>query len=171
MQFEVLAVPAAGDRELVDALNRFLRSHRVLHVDRRLVEKGTEYFWTFCVEYIDSPVSGVGGGPGGVVPKVDYKAILTPEQFARFSVLRQLRKELADKEAIPPYAVFTNEQLAEMVKLATPTKEDIQAIPGIGQAKMQKYGDAFLKLLIKPGQEAVAARAEKSAVAGSGPAK
>jgi superfamily II DNA helicase RecQ len=139
-----------------------------LQVERRLVDKGAECFWTFCVEYLDVPVSG-GAATG--LPKVDYKALLRPEQFARFSALRNLRKELADKEAVPPYAVFTNEQLAEMVKLTTPTKEDIQAIPGIGQAKMQKYGDAFLELLIKTGQEAVAAPAEKSAVAGSAPAK
>ena len=39
MQFQVFAVPASGDRELVETLNRFLRSHRVLQVERRFKEK------------------------------------------------------------------------------------------------------------------------------------
>jgi len=166
MQFEVFGVPASGDRELVEGLNRFLRGHRVLQVERRLVDKGSECFWTFCVEYLD--VAGAGGGLTGL-PKVDYKAVLTPEQFVRFSALRVLRKELADKEAVPPYAIFTNEQLAEMVKLQAPTKADVQAIPGIGLAKMQKYGDAFMAALttgVQPGTVTV----KPSSAEGSRPA-
>lgn len=144
MQFEVFAVPAAGDRELADTLNRFLRSHRVLHVERKLVDKGAECFWTFCVEYLDGPAAGptVSGAP-----KVDYKEVLTPDQFARFSILRTLRKEIADREAVPPYAVFTNEQLAQMVRLESPSATAMERIAGMGQAKMARYGAAFLERL------------------------
>ncbi|MDH7502434.1 MAG: HRDC domain-containing protein [Verrucomicrobiota bacterium] len=166
MQFEVFAVPAAGNRDLADALNRFLRSHRVLHVERRLVETGAECVWSFCVEYLDVPV---GAAMPSSLPKIDYKAVLTPEQFARFSALRVLRKELADKEAVPPYAIFTNEQLAEMVKLEAPTKGDIQAIPGIGLAKMQKYGDAFPAALSTGAQPGSASgQPEAASEAGAG---
>ena len=144
MQSEVFAVPASGDRELVDAMNGFLRSHRVLHAERRLVEKEAQCFWTFCIEYLD------GALPGPVLAgarKVDYKEVLTPDQFARFSVLRNLRKEIADQEAVPPYAVFTYEQLAHMVRLDSPSATALERIPGIGQAKMAGYGAAFLERL------------------------
>ena len=48
--------------------------------------------------------------------KVDYKEILTPEQFAVFARLRELRKEIASREAVPVYTIFTNEQLSQMVQ-------------------------------------------------------
>jgi superfamily II DNA helicase RecQ len=144
MQFDVFAVPASGSREMVETLNRFLRSRRVLHVERKLVENGSACYWSFCVEFLE------GGSSGPVLdgsPKVDYKEVLTPEQFARFSALRTLRKELADREAVPPYAVFTNEQLAQMVRLESPTAAAMEQIAGIGPAKMARYGAVFLQAL------------------------
>ena len=54
-------------------LNGFLRSHRVLSVDRRWVDQGTESFWSFCVDYLETgggsaPAgkSGLSGGQGGL---------------------------------------------------------------------------------------------------------
>jgi hypothetical protein len=46
---------------------------------------------------------------------VDYKEVLNEADFAVFSRLRDLRKVIAEKEAVPAYAIFTNEQLAAMV--------------------------------------------------------
>ena len=48
--------------------------------------------------------------------KVDFRDILTDAEFAVFARLRAARKERADADGIPAYAVFTNEQLAEMVQ-------------------------------------------------------
>ncbi|HOX02953.1 MAG TPA: HRDC domain-containing protein [Verrucomicrobiota bacterium] len=112
-------------------------------VERRLIEEGGQSLWTFCVEYLD----GVQTGNLKYEVKVDYKEVLAPDQFIRFSKLRLLRKELADKEAVPPYAVFTNEQLARMARLEAPTASALEAIEGIGPAKMAKYGAAFLDAL------------------------
>ena len=46
---------------------------------------------------------------------MDYKEILKSEDFAVFARLRDLRKEIAQAEAVPVYTVFTNEQLAQLV--------------------------------------------------------
>jgi hypothetical protein len=46
---------------------------------------------------------------------VDYKEVMNEADFAVFSRLRDLRKVIAEKEAVPAYAIFTNEQLAAMV--------------------------------------------------------
>jgi len=94
------------------AMNQFIRGRRVLNVERRLIEEGRSSFWSFCVEYLDGQVT-----EPRPVSKVDYKEVLTPPQFERFARLRALRKEFSDREAVPPYAVFTNEQLARMVRL------------------------------------------------------
>jgi superfamily II DNA helicase RecQ len=114
----------------------------VLSVERKLIEAGHSSFWTFCVEYLDGPLP-----LEKMAGKVDYKEVLSAEQFARFARLRELRKGLAEKEAVPPYVVFTNEQLAQMVKLETPTAAAVEAIEGIGAAKMGKYGRLFLEVL------------------------
>ena len=100
-------------------MNAFLRSHRVLKVDRELVQRETASAWAVCVEYLEGSVSGVAGPRGsgrGEDKKIDYKAVLSEGAFAVFSLLRDLRKTLAEAEGVPIYAVFTNEQLAKAAR-------------------------------------------------------
>lgn len=69
-----------------EELNRFLRGHRILSVDRRWVDLGTESFWSFCVDYLETvQPSGPGARPVGESQgKVDYREVVNPEQFAAF---------------------------------------------------------------------------------------
>ncbi len=90
----------------VEELNRFLRSHRVLNVERELVTLGNHAMWTFCVEYLGGAASSKALGPAE--ERVDYKAVLPPPLFEKFAGLRVVRQGVAEKEGIPPYAVFTN---------------------------------------------------------------
>lgn len=64
-----------------------------------------------------------------------------------FAKLRALRKTLAEQEGVPAYAVFTNEQLAEMVQRRVVTATGLRDIPGIGEARADKHGAAFLAVL------------------------
>lgn len=156
MQYGVFAVPAVGGAEATEELNRFLRGKRVLTVERRLIEVGSASVWTFCVEFLETPTAD----GGRFTQKVDYREILPPDQFAKFSRLRALRKDVAEKESVPPYAVFTNEQLAAMARIESPSLQALQAIPGVGEAKTTKYGAAFLKALTEAPAESI--RHEKS---------
>src|SRR3989304_10088219 len=114
MQFKLFSIPATGDSEAEEELNRFLRSHRAVSVQKELVQSGQTACWYFCVEYLlNSPLPE---GKGGGRPRVDYKEILSADDFAVFVRLREARKQLAGKEAIPVYAVCTNEHLAQMAK-------------------------------------------------------
>ena len=113
MQFKLFSIPATGDAEAEEELNRFLRSHRAVSVQKELVQGGQTAYWCFCIEYL---LDGVPQGKGGGRARVDYKELLSTEDFAVFVRLRQARKDLAGNEAIPVYAVCTNEQLAEMAK-------------------------------------------------------
>jgi superfamily II DNA helicase RecQ len=137
----------------MEDLNRFLRTHRVLSTERRLVETAQGAYWMFCVEYLESALPSSERTPG----KVDYREVLPPEQFAKFSRLRAIRKEIADREAFPPYAVFTNEQLAAMARLDAASAVALQAIDGVGEAKMAKYGARFLEGLTADAKEGVKA--------------
>ncbi len=62
--------------------------------------------------------------------KVDYKKILPAEQFDVYSLLRDRRKELVEQDGIPVYAVATNDQLAEMVKMEIPSLGSLGKIAG-----------------------------------------
>lgn len=76
--------------------------------------------------------------------KVDYKGVLSPEEFARFTSFRRIRKQIADSEAIPAYAVFTDAELAELSKLSELSLETMRKVPGIGKKKLEKYASAFV---------------------------
>ena len=79
---------------------------------------------------------------GGVaaVGKVDYREVLSAEDFAVFSKLREVRKGLAEKEGVPPYTIFTNEQFATVVRQKVTTKAALEKVEGVGAARLEKYG-------------------------------
>ncbi len=134
--------PATAEADLASFLSR----HRVVTIERRFVEDGQSSFWAICVDYLHGPETGGPdyGAPGRAGRKVDYKEVLTPEQFAVFARLRDLRKEVAARDAVPVYNVFTNEQLAEMVRRGCASVAELREIDGVGEARCEKYGPAFL---------------------------
>jgi ATP-dependent DNA helicase RecQ len=68
----------------------------------------------------------------------------TPEQEAFFQGLRSLRKDIADGENVPAYVVFHDKVLREMVVQRPSNEQELLKIAGVGPAKLEKYGDAFL---------------------------
>jgi len=68
---------------------------------------------------------------------------------ALFALLRQKRKEMADEAGIPPYVIFSDRTLTEMAAYYPQSNKSLLSIAGIGQVKLEKYGDAFLNV-IKP---------------------
>lgn len=61
--------------------------------------------------------------------------------------LKALRKRIAEENSIPPYLVFHDATLVEMIQQRPPTLSDMLEVSGVGQAKLQKYGQVFLELL------------------------
>ncbi|TDT41745.1 ATP-dependent DNA helicase RecQ [Halospina denitrificans] len=61
--------------------------------------------------------------------------------------LRQFRKELADAEGVPPYIIFHDATLKEMLHARPATLEQMGELPGIGQAKLERYGEQFLSVI------------------------
>ena len=66
---------------------------------------------------------------------------------ALFQRLRTLRKELADRQQMPAYIVFSDRSLVDMVRLRPSNEQEMLAVSGVGPAKLEKYGRAFLDLL------------------------
>jgi hypothetical protein len=148
MAYRIFVVSARDEGAATAELNGFLRSHRVLGVDRRWVNHDGESYWSFCVDYLESgsggSVAAAKPGSGAGRARVDYREILSPEDFAVFARLRQVRKDLAQSESIPVYTVFNNEQLAQMVQGRATTKAALEKIAGVGEARIEKYGARML---------------------------
>ena len=64
-----------------------------------------------------------------------------------FARLRFLRKQIADKENIPPYVVFNDATLEEMAQFTPTTKAEMLDINGVGERKLERFGDAFMHLI------------------------
>ncbi len=148
MAFKLFTVPIHNGEAAEDELNAFLRSHRVLSVEQRWVDQGATSFWSFCIDYLDPAANGgKGSRRSGQRGKIDYRQVLNDADFAVFAKLRDLRKEIAQSEGIPVYAIFNNEQLAKMVQQKARTNSGLEAIAGVGDGRIEKYGDRFLELL------------------------
>ena len=61
--------------------------------------------------------------------------------------LKQLRKRLADEQGIPPFHIFHDATLMEMVTYRPQTSSELISINGVGQVKLEKYGADFLEIL------------------------
>jgi hypothetical protein len=86
LQLKFFVIPIR-ELEAVEAeVNRFLRSVRVVHLQREFVPQGDNSFWSLAVEYL------ADGAPGPRRrARIDYKAVLSPEAFGIFATLREWR--------------------------------------------------------------------------------
>lgn len=67
---------------------------------------------------------------------------------ALFDILRALRKNIADAERVPPYVVFHDTTLKEMATYYPQDMKSLKKIIGVGQVKLERYGELFLDKLI-----------------------
>ena len=99
MPFEFIQIPANGQGSAKEELNKLLRGGRIASVRKEFVPNGEDSFWAFCVEYLD----GISGAAAqrGTGPRPDYKELLNEADFASFALLRELRKGIAERDALP----------------------------------------------------------------------
>ena len=65
-------------------------------------------------------------------------------QGSLFMHLREVRKRIADEAGVPPYIVFSDASLYDMCAKIPETDEEFLEVSGVGQAKLARYGEAFL---------------------------
>lgn len=66
-----------------------------------------------------------------------------------FSELRTLRREIAERENVPPYVIFSDATLLELSTYLPNSKEELSEISGFGEFKIEKYGEIFLPTIIE----------------------
>lgn len=85
---------------------------------------------------------------------VDDMEDITPEKGGAsdkvlFSLLKDLRKTISNKENLPPYIIFQDPSLEDMCIQYPTTMEEMNHISGVGAGKAQKYGQPFIELIKK----------------------
>lgn len=141
-------MPLFGGEATVDEMNAFLRGNKVVDISKQLVQQGDVAYWSFCVTYLLG-VPPKTQSPAEKHEKVDYKKELSEAEFERFTILRKARKQLAEADAVPAFAVFTDAELAEFAKMKELTPKAMQTVPGIGEKRVDKYGKPLCEIMGK----------------------
>lgn len=130
MQIKLFTIAASDSGEQLQTFNAFLANHKVLEVEQKFFQNEKGAYWCFCVRYLEG-LQPQKQAQTGFKQKVDYKEILNEQEFAVFSLLRQGRKQIAAEDAVPAYAVFTDEELAAIVKLPELEEEQLDFLQRI----------------------------------------
>jgi ATP-dependent DNA helicase RecQ len=78
-------------------------------------------------------------GPGRSRPGLDSELL---------GILRTLRKEIADRERIPPYSVFSDAVLREMATSYPQDLKSLNRVEGVAHAKLRKFGAPFIDAVV-----------------------
>lgn len=68
-----------------------------------------------------------------------------------FELLRQVRRDLAKAQGVPPYVIFHDATLRDMAQLKPRDGAEMTMVSGVGARKLEAYGDAFLEAIRNAG--------------------
>lgn len=71
---------------------------------------------------------------------------LKKEDEPLFEELRSLWMEIARQEQVPPYIIFSDKTLVAMCAVKPATREEMLCVTGVGEVKLEKYGERFLRI-------------------------
>lgn len=121
-------IEAYGGLKLTEAARPVLRSE-------------TEVWLRRDAEVVKQKVSKAGRGANA---KEIYTAV---SEDPLWYLLKAKRTELAREQGVPPYVIFHDSTLLEILNRRPTNIDEMSQISGVGQAKLDRYGDAFLEVL------------------------
>jgi len=77
----------------------------------------------------------------------EHSSFSEPLDRKLWEVLRAHRRKLADQQGVPPYVIFHDTTLVEMVDYKPQTRDDMHTLSGVGERKLEKYADAFIGVI------------------------
>ena len=140
MKYRLFQFPIPVDDGELGELNRFLAEHRITAKSHQVVGSRNPIL-LFIIEYTEEAPTGTKS----TRQRIDSREELSDAEFVVFSRLRDVRKSIAEQDGVPVYTIFTNAQLAEMVRKSIASLADLASIEGIGKARVEKYGKQVLR--------------------------
>ena len=90
------------------------------------------------------PQTSSGRGTGSASPA---SQLVRGEEREQWEALRTLRRNLAQEHAVPPYVIFPDSTLLEMLRSKPTSMAEMGRVSGVGARKLERYGEAFLQVL------------------------
>jgi len=151
-QLSVFGIVASDEARLIKPLSRALQARGSLIAnqhggltlggDARAILRGEAK-----VEIVVPPVRELRRRRGD-------RGLANPVDDPLFEALRDVRRALAQEAGVPPYVVFHDSVLREMASARPLTRDGLSRITGVGERKLDAYGDAFLAVLREAESEA-----------------
>lgn len=73
--------------------------------------------------------------------------VVDAEDQVLWNALRSCRKRLAEEHGVPPYVIFHDATLREMLEFRPTTESELLSITGVGQSKLERFGAEFLEVI------------------------
>jgi DNA helicase II / ATP-dependent DNA helicase PcrA len=140
LEFEAVFLPRLEERELPSKLSKtaaaLAEERRLLYVGLTRAKRHLTVAWS--------------GRPSRFVAELDLREPaskpLEPDD-PLYETLKRWRLETAKAEERPAYVIFHNSTLAEIVRRGPRSREELAAVPGVGPAKLERYGEELLAVL------------------------
>jgi DNA helicase-2/ATP-dependent DNA helicase PcrA len=143
LEFDAVFLPRLEERELPSKLSKtdaaIAEERRLLYVGLTRAKRHLTVTWS--------------GKPSRFLAELDIETHALPAAKAvepddpLYEVLKRWRLETAKAEERPAYVIFHNSTLAEIVRRSPRSREELAAVPGVGPAKLDRYGDEVLAVL------------------------
>jgi DNA helicase-2/ATP-dependent DNA helicase PcrA len=141
LEFEAVFLPRLEERELPSKLSKtadaLAEERRLLYVGLTRAKRHLTVTWS--------------GKPSRFLAELEIQAAPSSKPVEPddpvYDALRRWRLETAKAEERPAYVIFHNSTLAEIVRRAPRTRDELAAVPGIGPAKLDRYGNELLAVL------------------------
>ncbi|EKF73967.1 ATP-dependent DNA helicase RecQ [Alcanivorax hongdengensis A-11-3] len=111
-----------GALQLTEACRPYLRGEKPLHLRRELAKASK------------------------TTTRRSHSAVAEADRVL-WEALRACRKRLAEEEGVPPYVVFHDATLMDMLAVRPRNRRELAAVSGVGDRKLERYGDDFLAVL------------------------
>jgi DNA helicase-2/ATP-dependent DNA helicase PcrA len=142
LEFEAVVLPRLEERELPSKLSKtpeaLAEERRLLYVGLTRAKRHLTVTWS--------------GKPSRFLAELQIederpKAKPIEPDDPLYEVLKRWRLETAQQEERPAYVIFHNSTLAEIVRRAPRSRQELAKVPGVGPAKLERYGDEVLAVL------------------------
>ena len=141
LEFDAVFLPRLEERELPSKLSKtpaaIAEERRLLYVGMTRAKRHLAITWAGKPSRFLSEL--------GVEREPPAKAVEPDDPV--YAALKRWRLETAKAEERPAYVIFHNSTLAEIVRRAPRTRDELAAVPGVGPAKLERYGDDVLAAL------------------------
>ena len=144
LEFDAVFLPRLEEKELPSKLSKtpaaIAEERRLLYVGLTRAKRHLTVTWS--------------GKPSRFLAELEIETRAAPTKAVEpddplYAVLKKWRLETAKAEERPAYVIFHNSTLAEIVRRAPRTRQELAEVPGVGPAKLERYGDEVLSVITK----------------------